>query len=58
MAYEEILNAKKVADNGLLSKIQIGGKVYEIKDLIADLSGTVAGTVAILAYIALKTEQK
>lgn len=35
MAYEEILNAKKVADNGLLSKIQIGGKVYEIKDLIA-----------------------
>ena len=35
MAYEEILNAKKVAENGLLSKIQIGGKVYEIKDLIA-----------------------
>ena len=31
----DILNAKKVADNGLLSKIQIGGKVYEIKDLIA-----------------------
>ena len=31
----EILNAKKVAENGLLSKIQIGGKVYEIKDLIA-----------------------
>ena len=31
----EILNAKKVADNGLLSKIQIGGKTYEIKDLIA-----------------------
>ena len=31
----EILNAKKVVDNGLLSKIEIGGKVYEIKDLIA-----------------------
>ena len=31
----EILDVKKVADNGLLSKIQIGGKVYEIKDLIA-----------------------
>ena len=31
----EILNAKKAADNGLLSKIQIGGKTYEIKDLIA-----------------------
>lgn len=32
---DTILNLKKVADNGLLSKIQIGGKVYEIKDLIA-----------------------
>lgn len=31
----DILDLKKVADNGLLSKIQIGGKVYEIKDLIA-----------------------
>lgn len=31
----EILDVKKVAENGLLSKIQIGGKVYEIKDLIA-----------------------
>ena len=31
----DILNVKKVADNGLLSKIEIGGKVYEIKDLIA-----------------------
>ena len=31
----DILNAKKVAENGLLSKIQIGGKTYEIKDLIA-----------------------
>ena len=31
----EILNAKKVVENGLLSKIQIGGKTYEVKDLIA-----------------------
>ena len=31
----DILNAKLVAENGLLSKIQIGGKTYEIKDLIA-----------------------
>ena len=31
----EILDAKKVADNGLLSKIRIGDKTYEIKDLIA-----------------------
>ena len=31
----DILDLKKGADNGLLSKIQIGGKVYEIKDLIA-----------------------
>ena len=31
----DILNAKVVEANGLLSKIQIGGKVYEIKDLIA-----------------------
>ena len=31
----EILNKKKVEANGLLSKIEIGGKVYEIKDLIA-----------------------
>ena len=30
-----ILNAKVVEANGLLSKIEIGGKVYEIKDLIA-----------------------
>ena len=36
MAYTvDILNAKKVAEYGLLSKIQIGGKTYEIKDLIA-----------------------
>lgn len=31
----DILNDKKVEANGLLSKIQIGGKTYEIKDLIA-----------------------
>ena len=31
----DILNAKVVEANGLLSKIQIGGKTYEIKDLIA-----------------------
>lgn len=31
----DIINAKKVTENGLLSKIEIGGKVYEIKDLIA-----------------------
>ena len=31
----DILDLKKVAENGLLSKIQIGGKTYEIKDLIA-----------------------
>lgn len=31
----DIVDLKKVAENGLLSKIQIGGKTYEIKDLIA-----------------------
>ena len=31
----DILNAKLVEANGLLSKIQIAGKTYEIKDLIA-----------------------
>lgn len=31
----DILNAKVVEANGLLSKIQIAGKTYEIKDLIA-----------------------
>lgn len=30
-----IVDEKKVAANGLLSKIEIGGKIYEIKDLIA-----------------------
>ena len=31
----EILNKKKVEANGLLSKIQIGGKTYEVKDVVA-----------------------
>lgn len=31
----DIVDLKKIAENGLLSKIQIGGKTYEIKDLIA-----------------------
>lgn len=36
MAYTvDILNKLNVEGNGLLSKIQIGGKIYEIKDLIA-----------------------
>ena len=60
MAYTvDILNAKKVADNGLLSKIQIGGKIYEVKDLIArENIGTlsagldkVAGDLAALSYV-------
>lgn len=54
-----IVDEKKVAANGLLSKIEIGGKVYEIKDLIARESiGTlagdidkVAGDLAALSYI-------
>lgn len=60
MAYTvDILNAKKVADNGLLSKIQIGGKTYEVKDLIVrENIGTlsagldkVAGDLAALSYV-------
>jgi len=35
LIYENIVNELKVADNGLLSKIQIDGKVYELKDLVA-----------------------
>ena len=36
MAYTvDILNTKVGAENGLLSKIEIGGKIYEIKALIA-----------------------
>lgn len=55
MAYTvDILNALKVADNGLLSKINIGGKTYEIKDLIArENIGTLsAGLDAIAADLA------
>ena len=60
MAYTiDILDAKKVAANGLLSKIQIGGKTYEIKDLIArENIGTlsagldaVAADLAALSYV-------
>lgn len=35
LIYENIVNELKAADNGLLSKIQIGGKNYELKDLVA-----------------------
>lgn len=55
MAYTvDILNQKKVEANGLLSKIQIGGKTYEIKDLIArENIGTLsAGLDAIAADLA------
>ncbi len=60
MAYTvDILNNKLVAENGLLSKIQIGGKTYEIKDLIARQNiGTlsagldkIAGDLAALSYV-------
>lgn len=60
MAYTvDILNVKKVVDNGLLSKIQIGGKTYEVKDLIArENIGTlsqgldkIAGDLAALSYV-------
>ena len=49
----DILNAKKVADNGLLSKIQIGGKTYEVKDLIAreNIQG-LAAIIDALKYVA------
>lgn len=33
--FKDIESELKVADNGLLSKIQIGGKTYELKDQIA-----------------------
>ena len=46
----DILNAKKVADNGLLSKIQIGGKTYEIKDLIAREAIEELSAKAYIAY--------
>lgn len=48
----EILNAKKVAENGLLSKIQIGGKTYEVKDLIA--RENVEGLSALLDALSAK----
>ena len=60
MAYTvDILNTKVTADNGLLSKIQIEGKTYEVKDLIARQNiGTlsqgldkVAGDLAALSYV-------
>lgn len=60
MAYTvDILNLKKVTDNGLLSKIQIGGKTYEVKDLIArENIGTlsagldkIAGDLSALSYV-------
>lgn len=60
MAYTvDILDVKKVLDNGLLSKIQIGGKTYEVKDLIArENIGTlsagldaVAADLAALSYV-------
>lgn len=35
LIYENVANEIKVADNGLLSKIQIGGKTHELKDLVA-----------------------
>ena len=55
MAYTvDILNNKLVAENGLLSKIQIGGKTYEIKDLIArqNIGSLSAGLDAIAADLA------
>ena len=60
MAYTvDIENVKLTEGNGLLSKIQIGGKTYEIKDLIArqninTLSAgldKVAGDLAALKYV-------
>lgn len=64
MAYTvDIMNVKNVADNGLLSKIQIGGKTYEIKDLIARqnigalsqgldaVAADLAGKIAALSYV-------
>ncbi len=49
----DILNAKKVAANGLLSKIQIGGNTYEIKDLIArENIEALAGIIDAIKYVA------
>ena len=48
----EILNAKKVEANGLLSKIQIGGKTYEVKDVIARESiESMSADLAALSYV-------
>lgn len=48
----EILNAKKVEANGLLSKIEIGGKVYEVKDIIARESiESISADLAALSYV-------
>lgn len=35
LIYENVVNELKNSTNGLLSKIQIGGKTYEVKDLVA-----------------------
>ena len=60
MAYTvDILNTKVTADNGLLSKIQIEGKTYEVKDLIARQNigalsqglDKVASDLAALSYV-------
>ena len=48
----EILNANVAEANGLLSKIQIGGKTYEIKDLIA--RENVEGLSALLDTLSAK----
>jgi hypothetical protein len=49
----EITNKKVDEVNGLLSKIQIGGKVYELKDLIARNSiEELAGIIDALKYVA------
>ena len=48
----EILNKKNVADNGLLSKIEIAGKVYEIKDVIARESiEAISADLEALSYV-------
>ena len=48
----EILNAKKAEANGLLSKIQIGGKTYEVKDVIARESiESISADLAALSYV-------
>lgn len=53
MAYTvDILNTKKVEANGLLSKIQIGGKTYEVKDVIARESiESISADLAALSYV-------